>query len=241
MKMKNFIQNTAAILGVVLLLIGTLFCCHAFLRMQDAAMLKTVYPREKTGGTLTTQAEDIPVIRAIYELNAFHDKANLFHETGAAPDMLTAVSPNAAQDAITQLAQAKVLPEDMAKTLEQTVQSSNYHNFRKTETDFSMLYGDNYQITRYQENRVTEAFFVTAEKKPPTFDAEAAVDAYLTYLGMDGLPDWERVETADIDGQTGAAKYSKSAQLYVMAAVDTRYESGYGVTLGAYYSSSPKQ
>ncbi|MEG1447016.1 MAG: hypothetical protein RSC58_07085 [Ruthenibacterium sp.] len=241
MKMKNIAQNTAATFGVLLLLIGALFCCNAFLRAQDAVMLKTVYPREKADGTLTKQAEDIPVIRAIYELNTFHDKENLFHETGAAPDMLTEVSPEAAQKVITQLAQAKVFPKSMEKTLEQTIENSKYHNLRKTETDFSMLYGSNYQIMRYQENRVTEASFVTAEKKPPAIDAEAAVDAYLAYLGMDGLPDWEYAETADISGQTGAAKYSKSAQLYVMAVLDTRYESGYGVTLGAYYSSSPKQ
>ena len=239
---KTIVKISGMALCVLVLLVATLFCCDFAMRAQDTKMLKTVYPREKASGTLATQAEDIPVIRAIFELNQFYDEQTLFHETGAEPQMLSHAAKGAANAAVKGLIAANVFPKTMQKTLENTTlantaKQGEYGMLRKTETDFSLLYGGSYTIQRYRENLVTRASFQTKEKIAEKLDVEAAVDAYIAYLGMDGLPDWKPADIAGFTGQIAAARYARSAQLYVMVSVDTRGTMGDTVTLGAYYKA----
>lgn len=235
MRIKTFLQTGAGIIGVGILLLGTLFCGNQMVRVQDSKMLNAVHLRTKTGDAVSPQAEKISLVQALWEVEQFYDTQTMFHETGKTESELSEISNEMTLAFCEELQQKNVLPEAVLNAQKEMLEKATFPNgLMAGESGFSMLYGQNFSLYLYDNSLATRGSFSIGEKALPQIDLDACADAYIAYLGLDALGDWEAAPTAQIDKQIAAARYSKSGQLYLIVSLADYKTEGYSFAFGIY-------
>lgn len=183
---------------------------------QDAQLLKREIPRPVPAVLPSEQAQEIPVLYALYRkryLSGIEISADPVPADAAGQAALLSGK-------VEELREAGVLPQDCAQKIGKILKQPSSAAYTQEQDGFS---GSIYHIypgqadgpagsVALQWHRKTElvtSCSVHAQLAPR--DAAAFLDAYRKYLGLDALTDWETADT----GGASTAYWSESGQIYL--------------------------
>lgn len=215
-------KTIAASLAVALLLAAVAAGVWLAQAAGEQALVRTSHSRPLQAGELTPEGEAIPLVAALWEKGTYYDTRPLVWQDQYSSKESYAVMRRAA---LSGLAQAGVMPVEACET---TIENAMDERSGKTLPDgiFTQLE----DILVYDGTLVVSAY-VDAVPGDDTVALEPALHAYVEYLGLDGLEDWQPAEIERPLGVGMVALYSPGAQVLVQVAFDGRVD---GYQCGVY-------
>ncbi len=211
---KRLRQKTLIFLSILCLLSMALPSIST--SWHDARLLKTDIPRPVSAELPSEQAQEIPVLYALYRKRYLSGiQMDAPHTSADAAEQALILSAKAEE-----LKNSGVLSEEcLQKVKEIFLQSSPAAYYQEQDGFIGGTYLAYSDITHDMVKSVTVQWhqktgLVTSCSVTVSLvrkDADVFLNAYRTYLGLDVLADWETIDT----GGASAACWSKSGQIYL--------------------------
>lgn len=216
---KQMMGVVLILLGLVCLLSVVLPAAYGF--WSNAYLLSADVARPAVEGQLSEQAQEIPVVYALYRKRILSG----FEMSAASQETDTAEQAHRLAELLEGLENEGVLPQRCREKADEIFKLPFAAAFYQEEDGFRQ---DTYlgysegepsggsvevMVQQHQQTGLVTACTVAGVQLQE--DAAALLRTYCSYLGLDSLTDWQRVETQE----ESAACWSKMGQLYLFCSL----------------------
>lgn len=219
-KMSPLQKTLAAAACVLALLVLVQLGLGLVWTMRDNSLFGRVHPRGLGAEELAPEAEENPMVRALWDKQLYYDNtAYAMEEYDSNLRRADAAASKARLEAYKALGEAGVLPENACRAVVQTAQPAS------DSVAVAAVFTRVNEMLLYQGTAVS-TYVMVADGAADDFDLAAACNAYVQYLGLEGLADWQPATLFEVAGMHSAALYSSGAQMLAQIVVDTRTTEG---------------
>lgn len=190
-------------------------------RLEDAELFSGTVPRPAMEGELSGQAQEIPMVYALYRRRVLSGGEELIAE---AEETDTAEQARSLSGTMQKLTAAGVLPDSCRKAAEAVFDLPSAIAYTGRENGFvqqsyqgieSSGYVHSVTMQQQEETGLVAACTITADDSSQPVgeetDSGTILECYRKYLGLDGLTDWRTAKTE----KGGAVGWSMTGQVYL--------------------------
>ncbi|MEG2394535.1 MAG: hypothetical protein RSC36_05845 [Ruthenibacterium sp.] len=227
------VKTVLGFCGVAALLTAVMLCLNGVLALRDAAALRKSDAMPPQADLLSPDTEQIPLVSAFWQRAHFDTDATFFGSETAGDAV--EISYETLLSPYRTLYEAGVLPESLWQTVQAQLTGAKAPENAALQIPgklkFCKMYGGSCQVELFCDT-VTAFSLFEQSGAPQTLDDHGIAQAYLQYLGLNGLVDWREIPLQSVEGWSGCALYSERAQLYVQVLTDARPLNGVYFTCG---------
>lgn len=215
------------LMGAVLIILGLMCLLSVMLPMgygfwSDAYLLSADMERPAIDGQLSEQAQEIPIVYALYRKRILSG----FDMSTATREMETTEQANRLRELLEGLKNADVLPRGCWETANEIFrfpsamaydqeqdgfQQNTYLGYPEAE---ALGTGVEVMVQQHEQTELVTACTIAGGVQPQD-DADDLLHIYRSYLGMDSLQDWKKLETQE----ESAAWWSEMGQIYLFCSL----------------------